>query len=205
MTTSRVAAVLLAAGASRRLGAPKQLLRDHDGTYLIARLADAALAAGFAPVIVVLGANAAETREALATRDVRCVENATWSDGMASSIRAGVVAAGNVDALLLLACDQPAVHTAHLRALHDAWQAHGARVVSTYDGVHGIPAIWPRADFADLRALTGDRGAKGLLRGDEHAVPVAGGALDLDAPADVVRWRALEASPGAGTPDDHGD
>jgi molybdenum cofactor cytidylyltransferase len=63
-------------------------------------------------------------------------------------------------------------------------------VVSSYDGAHGIPAVWPRADWPALRQLSGDRGAKALLRGDEAAVPLAGGALDLDTPDDVQRWRA---------------
>jgi CTP:molybdopterin cytidylyltransferase MocA len=200
VTAPAVAALLLAAGASRRLGAVKQLLRDEHDVPLTARLAKTALEAGCVPVLVVTGSAAEEVeravREALDddTTGVTFVRNAAWAEGMATSIRAGVEAAGASDAVLLLAADQPAVTAAHLRALLAAHARHGGRVVSTYDGVHGIPAVWPRADHAALCALTGDRGAKAVLRGDEDAIPLAGGALDLDTPEDVWRWRAERAT-----------
>lgn len=200
-----IAAVLLAAGASRRLGATKQLLRDADDVPLVARLARTAREAGCAPVFVVTGcaAEAVESavRDVLADDDdVTFVRNAAWAEGMATSIRAGVEAARDlvpaVDAVLLIASDQPAVSVEHLVALREAHARQHGRVVSAYDGVHGIPAVWPRADFAALCALHGDRGARALLRGDEDAVPLADGALDLDTLEDVYRWRA-SASDGA--------
>jgi molybdenum cofactor cytidylyltransferase len=92
------------------------------------------------------------------------------------------------------------VSAAHLRALCAHYRAHDERVVSAYGDTRGIPAVWPGRDFPALAALVGDRGAKGLLTGHEHAIALAGGALDLDTPDDVARWRAsAPASPPAGT------
>ncbi len=194
MTGHRIAAIVLAAGASRRLGTAKQLLRDANGESLLVRLVRDAAAAGCAPIVVVLGAHADDVREVLAETSVTCVDNPQWTEGMASSIRVGVdhVVESSCSAVLLLACDQPAVSATHLQSLLTEHQRSGARVVSEYNGARGIPAVWPRADWSDLRALEGDRGAKALLRGDEPAIALALGALDLDTPEDVYLWREAD-------------
>lgn len=188
-----VAVLLLAAGASSRLGEPKQLLRDVDGTPLIARLAASALAAELSPVIVVLGANAQAVREALSALPVQTVENAAWQTGMASSIHTGLqlLQQQPVQAVLLMACDQPAVTTQHLQKLQARFTQEPRRVVSAYAGVHGIPAVWPRSDWPAMMALSGDRGARALLEGSEAAVPLVYGELDVDTPEDLAQWRAL--------------
>ena len=190
-----VAAVLLAAGASSRLGSPKQLLQDGHGNALLVRLARDARNAGCDPVLVVTGAHAAAVTQLLTDEAVTCVHNPEWARGMAHSIAAGVRALEPRDdaALLLMACDQPAVTSAHLAALVAEFRRRGERVVSAYETngrtVHGIPAVWPRADWSALARLEGDRGARSLLRGDERAIALAGGALDLDTAPDVARWR----------------
>jgi CTP:molybdopterin cytidylyltransferase MocA len=192
----RIAAALLAAGGSRRLGTPKQLLRADDDVPLLVSLTQALLACDVTSVCIITGHAAndvrALVRHALPTilhNRVRWIHNADWTEGMASSIRAAVAAAGDADGLLLLACDQPAVTTPHLQTLLHRFARTGERVVSSYGETRGIPAVWPRADLATLGALIGDRGAKGLLRGDELAVPLPNGALDLDTPEDVAQWR----------------
>jgi CTP:molybdopterin cytidylyltransferase MocA len=197
MSAHRVAGLLLAAGGSRRLGRPKALLQEADGRPIVRRLADEALAAGLAPLLVVTGDpdTAVRIETALAGTAARLVAHAGWRDGMGSSIAAGIAALGRDGdavpaACVVLACDQPAVDRTHLAALRDAVLAHDARVVSSYDGARGIPAAWPRRDWPTLAALQGDRGAKALLTGDERAIPLAGGALDLDTPDDVARWRS---------------
>ncbi len=211
MRTRQVAAVLLAAGASRRMGSAKQLLRDANGEALLVRLVRDAREGGCTPVVVVLGAYAESVRDVLrdalhdeirnvtpdktgAAESIVCVENADWADGMSGSIRAGLQALepGTATAMMLLTCDQPSVDVAHIRALLAAHEHDGGRVVSQYDEVCGVPAIWPRAEWPLLASLEGDRGARSLLRGEESAVPLPGGAMDLDTPEDVYRWRRTE-------------
>ncbi len=194
LVAPKVAALLLAAGASSRLGELKQLLRDTDGTPVITRLAASAVSANLSPVVVVLGSNATAVRESLRGLPVQIVENAEWQHGMATSIHAGLraLAAEAVQAVVLMACDQPAVTTEHLQALLARFVVEHSRVASSYANVHGIPAVWPRADWPAMMALTGDRGARALFNGTEVTVPLAHGELDLDTPQDLAAWRAIE-------------
>jgi molybdenum cofactor cytidylyltransferase len=190
----RVAAVLLAAGGSRRLGQPKQLV-ELDGRPLVRRAAQAALAAGCSPVLAVLGARAREVAAALAGLGVEAVPNEAHAEGIASSIRAGVAAAGRAtpacDGVLLLLVDQPRADAALLaRLLARFAQGRGERIAAcAYGGGLGAPAIFPRAQLPELAALRGDRGAKPLLeaaRGRVLEVPFPGGALDVDTPDDLA-------------------
>ncbi len=186
-----VAAVVLAAGGSRRLGQPKQLVL-WKGEALVRRAARLALEAGCRPVRVVLGAEAEACRQALAGLDVEPILNPAWGEGMASSLRAGIrQLPEEAEAILLLACDQPHLEVSHLAGLL-AVQAAGpeATVASAYGGVRGVPALFPRRRLPELAALEGDRGARALLAGPEvREVPFPGGAFDLDAPEDLERLR----------------
>ena len=176
-----IPAIILAAGASRRLGEPKQLLR-HQGQTLLRRAVAAAGAC--APVLVVTGCRAEAMAAELAGLEVQVVVNPGWEEGMASSIRAGVAALPEGwEAVLFLVCDQPAVDAALVGRLISAWS--GAPVACAYDGVLGIPALLP-ARFRDrLLGLAGDRGARSLL-GEPGvvAVPFPEGAWDVDVPGD---------------------
>jgi molybdenum cofactor cytidylyltransferase len=154
-----IAGVVLAAGASTRLGAPKQLIVDAHGETLVHRAARQLLEAGCAPVFVVVGAEGDRVAGALDTLPVVTVDNAQWEEGVASSIRSAVAAAyahqqttgverGDVhssdervsvdapdtaiDALLLTTCDMPTVGIAHLRALSAAYISGAVRVASRY-------------------------------------------------------------------------
>lgn len=183
-----VAAVVLAAGGSRRLGHPKQLLL-HDGRSLVRRTVEAALAAGCAPVVVVLGAHPEAVRAALAGLDVAFSVNPRWRDGMASSIRCGVErlsAEEGVRAALLLVCDQPRLTAAVLgRLIAEFDGAAGRRVACRYADTVGVPALFERSLFGELLGLTGDRGAKALLQADPErlrVVPWPEGELDVDEP-----------------------
>ena len=172
------AAVILAAGASTRLGEPKQLVR-LGGETLLERAVRVAREAGCEPVVVVLGAEAERVLAACDLRGARVVRNEQWREGMASSVRVGVAAADGADGVVLMTCDQPAVTAEHLRAL----MVSGAVTASAYSGRRGVPAYFPASCFAELMRLTGDAGARELLR-EASVIDLPGGELDVDTEAD---------------------
>jgi molybdenum cofactor cytidylyltransferase len=180
----RVAAVVLAAGGSSRLGEPKQLVRLGDEN-LLERAVRVAREAGCGPVVVVLGASAQVICSQCSLGDVRVLVNEGWEEGMASSIRLGVGDLSRVDGCVVIACDQPAVTVEHLSRLI------GNEVrASRYAGRNGIPAFFPAAEFGDLMGLRGDKGARELLAGAGF-VELEGGELDVDTVGDLVRVREL--------------
>ncbi|MET0340456.1 MAG: nucleotidyltransferase family protein [Polyangiales bacterium] len=189
MSTS-IACVVLAAGRSARLGRPKQLV-SVDGHPLVRRTAIAARASRCRHVGVVLGAASAAVERALFGVDVARLANPAWETGLASSLAVAVefAEARGADALLVCVCDQPHLSTAHLDALCAAHVGSGRAVASAYAGILGVPAVFPRARFAALRTLQGDRGAGALLRNDREALTIAWpeGAVDLDTPEDLAR------------------
>ncbi len=189
MNAPRHAAIVLAAGASRRLGEPKQLL-EVDGETLLHRAARIALATAPAQTLVVLGAEVATMRSAIADLDVRSVVCDDWQRGQSASLQAGVSAlADGSDGVLVLLCDQVDLDGAHANTLLQAWHADPVRAVaSAYAGVIGVPAVLPRGWFADVLRLRGDRGARDLLRQREaEVVKIAAPALarDVDTPRDA--------------------
>ena len=195
-----VAGVLLAAGGSRRLGSPKQLL-TLQGETLVVRAARGLVAAGCSPVLVVIGAHADQIRDAVSMLPVTCVENTRWERGMGTSIACAVTALTEglgvrVPAALIATCDMPMVTVDHLQLLLAASGQGELRVASAYPGadgapVRGIPAVLPRADWPALATLDGDQGARALLRDAETlTVSLRQGMFDIDTPADVAAWRA---------------
>jgi molybdenum cofactor cytidylyltransferase len=180
MTT---AAVIVAAGASARMGEPKQLV-SLAGETLLERAVRVAREAGCSPVVMVLGAEAERVSSSCNLGDAVVAVNQRWREGMASSIRAGIEALragiagiGEVHGVVVMTCDQPAVTAEHLRAL----AATGEVTASEYAGRRGVPAYFPASSFVALQALTGDAGARELLRG-ARAVELNGGELDVDTP-----------------------
>lgn len=161
-----IAAVVLAAGGSTRLGRPKALVR-HRGRTLLQRTVDAALASGCSPVLVVLGAAAGEVGETIADRPVERLVHPGWEAGLASSLATGVgalAARPEVRGALLLCCDQPRLSAALLRRMLAAFDGTPGRMVAcAYADTIGIPALFERECFKALAALRGERGAKSLL------------------------------------------
>lgn len=190
-----LAAILLAAGASTRLGQPKQLIQ-MGGKSLLLRAAESAIASGASPVMVVLGRDAETFAAELAGLPVLPVTNESWREGMGSSLRCGLEALQREDsstaAVLLMVCDQPWVTAAHLRELWERYVASGKVVAVRHGDGPGGPAIFPARYVADLVQVVGDKGARSLLRSLPAAeielveLPEAG--FDLDTPEDLERF-----------------
>ena len=181
----RVGAVVLAAGASTRLGEPKQLLM-LGGETLLKRAVRVAREAGCSPVVVVLGASAASIQAVCDLGDAVIVMNEDWAEGMGSSVRVGVGVLRDLDGCVVTTCDMPAVTAAHLQSL----MAKGEVTASFYAGRRGVPAYFPVSAFQSLMELHGDAGAKALLQLAPF-VELAGGELDIDTAEDLERARKM--------------
>jgi molybdenum cofactor cytidylyltransferase len=183
-------AIVLAAGASTRFGSAKQLARVAGRPLLHTAMARAADVAGSA-VTVVLGARAAQLSPLLTHSQASVVINRDWREGMASSIRAGVARLpASCTAVLLMLVDQAAVTAEDLERLASAWRRQPDYIVAArYGMTTGVPAIFPRSVFPDLAALRGDVGARVLLQRNPDRVvrvPMAGAAIDIDTPEDLL-------------------
>lgn len=187
---SHVVALLLAAGGSRRMGRPKQLLA-WQGTSLVRRAAEAALASRCSELVVVLGSGSSEVAAELGGLRLRTCVNPNWEAGIASSLRTGVGELGDdAEAVLVLLADQPKVDAALLDRLIVARETSGLGLAaSAYAGRVGVPALFARSYFDALCGLSGDRGARALLdahRDDCARVDAPLAAFDVDTPADLI-------------------
>ncbi len=187
----RIAAIVLAAGRASRMGSNK-LVAELDGVPIVRRTVAAALGSRARPVVVVTGHEAAAVRDALAGLDVVLAHNPSHEDGMSTSLRAGLAAAGPVDAALICLGDMPRLAAHHLDAVIAAHRGGETIVVPTFERKRGNPVLWPRRYFAEIEGLTGDVGARALI--DRHLEQVC--FLPIDDPAilvDVDTPAALEA------------
>lgn len=199
-TSDAIGLVLLAAGASSRMGTAKQLL-PYQGRSLLRYMAEVALASRCSSVVVVLGAHVDRTRLEIGDLPVQIVENPHWSTGMGSSIQAGVqqITAQPLAAIIVMLCDQPLVTSANLNQLIESYQATQHSVIaSAYSGTLGVPALFNHQLFPDLLSLSPNQGAKHLIkqyhdRVDSVSFPE--GAIDLDTPEDYQQLRSNLHSP----------
>ena len=185
-----VGLIILAAGGSTRLGSPKQLLRYGEET-LIRRAANAAVASQCDRVEIVIGSRAQEMRRELEGLLVSIVENPDWQSGMSSSIRVGIEEVSDDDAALIMLCDQPFVTTALLNSLIESYRRSGMPIVaSDYGDVLGVPAVFSRGLFGELKSLVADEGARRIIAKYAEMVATiefAGGRVDVDTSDDVRR------------------
>ena len=210
-----IAAIVLAAGASRRLGRNKLLLPFRGGTVLSATVARV-LEAPVEQVVVVVGheADAVRKRAGL-PEDARLsiVDNPEWASGMASSLRTGVVACAEAEAVIVALGDQPGVDPAVIARLVDACRAGAALAVPIHEDAAarggervGHPVLFGRALFAELGALTGDTGAREVVKRHwAKAIRVLGVPVpDVDTEADYAALLAGTPAPdeGLASPDE---
>ncbi|TDO69713.1 nicotine blue oxidoreductase [Kribbella sp. VKM Ac-2571] len=165
----KIAGLVLAAGAGRRMGTPKALIRDADGVTWVVRTSRLLTEAGCSPVVVVVGASADQARAELSDEPVEVVEATDWDEGMGASLRAGLRSTNtSSNAVLVATVDVPGLTAAAVRRVADRG-GKDALVRATYRGVPGHPVLIGRAHWDGVIASArGDEGARGYLR--EHEV-----------------------------------
>jgi molybdenum cofactor cytidylyltransferase len=192
------AAVILAAGGSSRFSQPKQLIRFR-GRSLVRRIIDAAFEAGCSPVVVVIGSEDEKLQHELDRTGVVTVQNQKWERGIGSSIRCGIQGlisrSPDVEASLLLVCDQPAVDARVIQRLIALRETTGKSIIaSSYANTLGVPALFTRSVFNELLSLGDSKGAKSIvLRSRERVASLSfpEGELDIDTFED---WEKLNAA-----------
>ncbi len=183
--------IILAAGASTRMGQPKQLL-PYEGGNLLQHTIDTAVGTGFHPVIVVLGAKANEMLPAIENNNIIIAENKQWAKGLGSSVRAGISTLMKhlpaADSVVLMLCDQPFITAALLNQLIETKAATNKYIIATmYRDTVGVPVLFDKSFFRELLQLQGQNGAKKLLLqypNEVATVPFPEAAVDIDTPED---------------------
>ncbi|BAY09131.1 nucleotidyltransferase family protein [Calothrix sp. NIES-2098] len=188
---STIAVMILAAGASTRMGTPKQLL-PYQGRSLVQYITEIAIASVCHPVVVVLGAYAEQIRPEIARLPISIVENLDWARGMSTSINRGMQflqnQPQNIEAVVILVCDQPFISTQIINRLVEAYHSTKKALVSCeYAGTLGVPALFNKMFFSELAALSGNRGAKQIINNHldrVFSIPFTLGNIDIDTPKD---------------------
>ena len=192
------AAIVLAAGASTRLGQPKQLLQMN-GESLLHRTIRLAEQAGCAPIFVVLGFEAERMQRETADLDVTVVINPEWQSGMGSSLRSGMEVLMKESHLplkvMLLLSDQPMLSSEILFSLvKKSAETDALIVASCYTGRLGVPAVFRKELYPDLQKVEGDKGARELIQGyrDQIAsIDFPEGAIDIDTVQDLELLKTI--------------
>lgn len=186
-TTENCAAIILAAGQSSRLGQPKQLLKYQSKT-LLQHAIDVTKQSSVQSIIVVLGSNSDIILNEINTSGIHVVKNDDWQSGIASAIRCGVrevqMLDSNIDAAILMVCDQPFVTSDLLNSLIGKQKETGNTIIaSQYGDTIGTPALFYNLFFSELMKLQGDAGAKKIMmqnRGVLTTLPFPKGCIDID-------------------------
>jgi molybdenum cofactor cytidylyltransferase len=194
--------LIIAAGQSKRLGEPKQLLK-YNGQSFINRLIDTVNVAVNFPITLVLGANAEKIEKQLENTTLDIVINKDWEEGMASSIRVGLdhliqkhekldSKGRQLDGVMILVCDQPFIQAEHISSLLHLQQSTLLPIAACYYAqVLGTPALFHKSIFKDLLALKGDIGAKKIINAKEKEVAklhFENGVIDIDTMEDYLKY-----------------
>jgi molybdenum cofactor cytidylyltransferase len=191
-----IAAIILAAGASTRMGQPKQLL-PINGRPLLIHTLEVVEQASLEPIIVVLGANHHEHHDLVARHSTAAIVfNPHWQNGMGSSLKAGLNNLLKYDqvanAVMMLVCDQPGITPAHLRNLIKQYQLSNTPIVASwYSGAAGVPALFDKTLFPELLNLNDAHGAQKVIRHHTNqltTVDFPEGVIDIDTPQDYENY-----------------
>jgi molybdenum cofactor cytidylyltransferase len=198
---TRVAAVVLAAGMSRRMGAPKQLLR-LGGKSLLERALASVRGSGVDEIVLVLGAGADDVRRQVTTEGMLVVVNPDFQQGMGTSLRAGLAAvSASMEGALIVLADQPFVRSSTLDQMIAYRQQNAPQILlPLYRGFRGNPVLLDRAVFPELMRLTGDVGCRAIFGSHTEsihrlAVDDVGILLDIDSAEDWERFGSFGDTP----------
>lgn len=193
---NNIAAIVLAGGASTRLGQPKQLIPFRN-TTLLEHAIENVRRAGIEPVTVVLGANCEIITEAIQHLPIELVVNPNWQDGIGTSISIGIrhvqQTHPQIVGVLILLCDQPLISADHLRELCNIVSSGRAPIAATEypDRNPGVPAAFARSEFVQLALLQSDQGAQSIIANSNQAVCLSttGQQFDVDTPEQLADLR----------------
>lgn len=194
-TSENIGLLILAAGASSRMGETKQLLSWED-TTLLGNAIQTAKACGTNSVTVVLGANAAIIQKQLVQSSIQIVENTEWQTGLGSSIACGtkfiLQSKPDTEAILVMLADQPLIDTAYLNIMLAAYSNNDKAVATAYKHKAGVPALFPKSYFRKLLTLDDDYGAKKIINSPSENFLVVEPGLktrDIDTKSDYEDLR----------------
>lgn len=188
---NKIGIIILAAGESKRMGSPKQLLQI-EGKSLIHRTAEIALATDCYPVVMVIGANKPQIAPEIVDLPLTVIDNPMWHEGMSSSVKIGLAGVymtyKEIEAVIILVCDQPYLSVSLLERMVEIYNTKKPRLIACKYGEQlGVPALFDRTLFEELLNLKGDKGAKPVLMNhldEAHILQFEAGSIDLDTPDD---------------------
>ena len=186
---NKIGIIILAAGESKRMGSPKQLLQI-EGKSLVHRTAEIALATDCYPVVMVIGANKPQIAPEIVDLPLTIIDNPMWHEGMSSSVKIGLAGVymtyKEVEAVIILVCDQPYLSVSLLERMVEIYTTKKPRLIACRYGEElGVPALFDRTLFEELLDLKGDKGAKPVLMkhlDEAHILQFEAGSIDLDTP-----------------------
>lgn len=202
-SNKRVAAIVLAAGCSARMGGTNKLFAEIDGIPILVRVVDALRASKARPIIVVTGHEASETERLLSGAPIQCVHNPDFASGLSSSLRRGLSALPQEsEAVLVCLGDMPRLKATHIDQLIDAFDPTQGRAicVPTWRQQRGNPVLWARHLVPEMMQLGGDQGARQLFERHRDVLYYvemsdAGVLVDVDTPEDLKALGSGEKSP----------
>ncbi len=190
-TNFKTAILVLAAGASSRMNEIKQVLPYKDSTLLGNALKMAKMSKS-AQVFCVLGANKDEIQQKVDFLDIEIIENKEWNDGLGKSIAVGVATIqknSEYNSILVMLGDQPFITSRYLDKMISKFNENQSPVIVTnYSGKPGVPALFPHKNFSELIKISGDSGAKSILKNHANIIKLeAENTFDVDSPEDYKK------------------